>query len=65
MESSAHIGLGGVTYFHAENSACRAAGPAPFELDREDAGDVPVAFSVLPRALRVIVPKLNRGDTHA
>lgn len=65
MQSSAHIGLGGVTYFHTENLVCRAAGPSPFELDGEDAGDALVAFSVLPRALRVIVPKSNRGDTHA
>jgi YegS/Rv2252/BmrU family lipid kinase len=61
----AHIGVGGVTYFQAENLQCRADGPAPFELDGEDAGDAPVAFSVLPRALRVIVPKSNRGDIHA
>jgi diacylglycerol kinase (ATP) len=61
----AHIDLGGVTYFQAGSLMCRAAGPTPFELDGEDAGDAPVAFSVLPRALRVIVPKSNRGDTHA
>jgi diacylglycerol kinase family enzyme len=54
-----------VTYFQAESLVCRAAGPTPFELDGEDAGDAPVAFSVLPRALRVIVPKSNRGDIHA
>ncbi len=65
MESSAHIGLGGLTYLHAENFVRRAAGPAPIELDGEDHGGALVAFSVLPRALRVIVPKSNRGDSHA
>jgi len=60
-----HIGFGDVKYFQAENLACRVTGPTPFELDGEDAGDAPVTFSVVPRALRVVVPKLNRGDNHA
>ncbi|HVM60419.1 MAG TPA: diacylglycerol kinase family protein [Verrucomicrobiae bacterium] len=54
---AAHINLGGVEYFQTETLTCRAAGPAAFELDGEDAGDAPVTFSVVPRALRVIVPK--------
>jgi len=37
----------------------------PFEVDGEDAGDAPVTFSIMPRALRVIVPKLDGGKKHA
>ena len=61
----AHINLGGVKYFQAERLVCRAPGATPFELDGEDAGDAPVTFSVVPRALRVVVPKPTRGDHHA
>ncbi len=53
----AHINLCDVKYFQAENLVCRTTGPTPFELDGEDAGDGPVTFSVVPHALRVIVPK--------
>jgi diacylglycerol kinase (ATP) len=60
-----HIDLGDVKYFQTESLACRATGLTPFELDGEDAGDAPVTFSVVPRALRVVVPKSNRGDNHA
>jgi len=61
----AHIDLCDVKYFQTESLACRSSGPTPFELDGEDAGDAPVTFSVVPRALRVVVPKSNRGDQHA
>jgi diacylglycerol kinase family enzyme len=60
-----HLDLGDVKYFQTESLACHATGPTPFELDGEDAGDAPVTFSVVPRALRVVVPKSNRGDGHA
>lgn len=53
----AHIHLGGVTYFQVERLVCSAPSATPFEVDGEDAGDVPVTFSVVPRALRVVVPK--------
>ncbi len=59
----AHIDLGGVKYFQAERLVCTAPSATPFELDGEDAGDAPVTFSVVPRALRVIVPKSNGGET--
>jgi diacylglycerol kinase family enzyme len=60
----AHVRLHDVQYFQAENFICRTASSdpevgaaaAPFELDGEDIGQAPVQFSVLPRALRVIVP---------
>ena len=54
----AHTRLRDVQYFQADQFICRAASPdsVPFELDGEDAGHAPVRFSVLPRALRVIVP---------
>jgi diacylglycerol kinase (ATP) len=52
-----HIDLGDVRYFQAERVVCRAPSATPFELDGEDAGDVPVTFSVVPGALRVVVPK--------
>lgn len=61
----AHIDLCDVKYFQAETLACRVTGPTPFELDGEDAGDAPVTFSVQRGALRVVVPKSNRGDNHA
>jgi diacylglycerol kinase (ATP) len=52
-----HTRLHDVKYFQAERFECRAAVPGvPFELDGEDAGEVPVRFSVRPRALRVIAP---------
>ena len=59
----AHLDLGGVKYFQAERLVCTAPSATPFELDGEDAGDAPVTFSVVPRALRVIVPKSNGGET--
>ena len=61
----AHIDLGDVEYFQAERLVCTAPGTTPFELDGEDAGDAPVTFSIVPRALRVIVPKLDGGKKHA
>ena len=61
----AHINLAGVKYFQADRLACTASGPTPFELDGEDAGDTPVTFSVVPRALRVVAPVANGGDDHA
>ncbi|HXI84438.1 MAG TPA: diacylglycerol kinase family protein [Verrucomicrobiae bacterium] len=61
----AHIDLGDVEYFQTERLVCTAPGTTPFELDGEDAGDAPVIFSIVPRALRVIVPKLDGGKKHA
>ncbi len=61
----AHIDLGGVKYFQAERLVCNAPSATPFELDGEDAGDAPVTFSVVPGALRVVVPKSNTGDHYA
>ncbi|HTS15985.1 MAG TPA: diacylglycerol kinase family protein [Verrucomicrobiae bacterium] len=54
---AAHINLGDVKYFQAEKLVCRAADPVAIQLDGEDAGDAPVTFSVVARALRVIAPK--------
>lgn len=53
----AHVNLGDVQYFQTERVVCSAPSATPFELDGEDAGDAPVTFSIVPRALRVIVPK--------
>ncbi len=61
----AHIDLGDVEYFQAERLVCTASGATPFELDGEDAGDAPVTFSVVPRALRVVAPKGDGGKHHA
>ncbi len=61
----AHIDLGDVEYFQAERLVCSAPTPTPFELDGEDAGDAPVTFSIVPRALRVVVPKSDGGKHHA
>ena len=49
-----HTTQPGVKYFQAETY--QHDGALPFELDGELAGTTPVKFSVLPRALRVIVP---------
>jgi YegS/Rv2252/BmrU family lipid kinase len=51
-----HVRARGVKYFQAEQVFCGAPGTVPFELDGEDAGQAPVQFSVLPRALRIVVP---------
>ena len=55
-----HTELRDVEYFRVDQCECRAASPVPFELDGEDAGDLPVRFSVLPRALRVVAPPAAR-----
>ena len=60
----AHTRLRDVQYFQADQFVCRVASPdsdagaaaVPFELDGEDVGQAPVRFSVLPHALRVVVP---------
>jgi len=49
-----HTRLRDVRYFQA--ATYTHAGALPFELDGEWIGTTPVTFSVLPRALRVIVP---------
>lgn len=52
----AHTGLRGVEYFQTKQLICSAASAVPFEVDGEDAGDVPVTFSIRPRALQVMAP---------
>jgi len=54
-----HTGFPDVKYFQAKEFVCSAAQPVPFELDGEDAGEVPVRFSVMTRALRVMTPDLR------
>jgi len=61
----AHLGLRGVSYFQTERLICRASGAAPFEVDGEDAGDIPVVFSVMARALHVVAPPARGGNDHA
>jgi YegS/Rv2252/BmrU family lipid kinase len=51
-----HPGLRGVQYFQTEQLVCGGPEATPFEVDGEDAGDGPVTFSVVPRALQVMVP---------
>ena len=60
----AHIDLGDVEYFQAERLVCNASPTTPFQLDGEDAGDAPVMFSIVPRALQVVVPKSDGGKHH-
>ncbi len=52
----AHTKQRGVRCFRSARFTCRAGSSTPLELDGEDAGDVPVLFRVVARALRVIVP---------
>jgi YegS/Rv2252/BmrU family lipid kinase len=55
-----HTRLPDVKYFQTEQFECRCdSTPVPYELDGEDAGEAPVRFSVLPRALRVIAPAVS------
>ncbi|MEI6083574.1 MAG: diacylglycerol kinase family protein [Verrucomicrobiota bacterium] len=54
-----HTGLRGVRYFQTTELHCQSAEGTPCQLDGEDAGDIPVTFTVKPRALRVIV-----GEQH-
>lgn len=61
----AHTRSRGICYFQAKEFSCSAAAPVPFELDGEDAGDAPVRFTVVPRALRVIAPYSEGGNGHA
>lgn len=52
-----HTHLPDVKYFQVEQFECHPdSTPVLYELDGEDAGEAPVRFSVLRRALRVIVP---------
>ncbi len=51
-----HTSFRDVCYFQAEEFVCNAARPVPFELDGELAGESPVRFTVIPRALHVVVP---------
>ncbi len=51
-----HTRWWGVKYFQSARFTCRAAASAPVQLDGEDVGNTPVTFTVLPKALRVIVP---------
>jgi diacylglycerol kinase (ATP) len=60
-----HTGFPDVRYFQAKEFVCSAAQPVPFELDGEDAGEVPVRFSVMTRALRVMTPDLEGTDGRA
>ena len=60
-----HLRLQGVKYFQTEQLVCSATRATPFEVDGEDAGNAPVTFSVVPRALRVLAPQPKRGPDHA
>jgi YegS/Rv2252/BmrU family lipid kinase len=46
----------GCQSFQAEGFALEAPSPVSFELDGENAGQLPARFTVQPRALRVLVP---------
>jgi diacylglycerol kinase family enzyme len=43
-------------HFRSSNFTLRSSSRVALQLDGEYAGDLPVTFSVLPQALRVIVP---------
>lgn len=51
-----HTKLQGVRYFQTEVFTPEVSQALPFQLDGELVGRTPVKFSVIPRALRVIVP---------
>ena len=52
----AHIGLPEVEYFRAERLRIETGVPLAVHADGEVVGRTPVEISLLPRALRVIVP---------
>jgi YegS/Rv2252/BmrU family lipid kinase len=57
-----HIHLPGVLYMSARGGRAWADSgePIPFQVDGELAGTLPVEFELIPRALRVIVPRTSR-----
>jgi diacylglycerol kinase (ATP) len=60
-----HTRLPDVKYFQAQEFECSASAMVPFEVDGEEAGHAPVRFSVVPRALRVIVPEMEGDQEYA
>lgn len=58
-----HIRFDDVSYFQAAEFTCQAKVSVPFEVDGELAGEVPVKFSVKPRALNVIVTPIQGQQT--
>lgn len=50
-----HTGFRDVRYFQTAQLQCSALSGTSFEVDGEFAGDAPVQFSVIPRALQVVV----------
>ncbi len=50
-----HTTFKDVTYFQCERIECTAAEPVPFEVEGDLAGGVPATFSIVPRALRILV----------
>lgn len=60
-----HTKFRDVRYFQTPEFTCAAVPAVPFELDGELAGRGTVRFSVVPRALRVMVPNTDGGNGHA
>lgn len=54
---SGSVSLSDVELLRVRSLSVQSDEPIPFQLDGELAGTTPVEFSVVPRALRVIVPK--------
>lgn len=50
-----HTGFKDVTYFQCERVACTSGERVPFEVEGDLAGEVPATFSIVPRALNVVV----------
>jgi diacylglycerol kinase family enzyme len=57
-----HIHQPGVLYMGAQRGRAYADSGVeiPFQVDGEWAGTLPVDFEIIPRALRVVVPRASR-----
>jgi diacylglycerol kinase (ATP) len=54
-----HTALSDVEYFQTAQARVTSTGPVPVEVDGDVIGTLPVTFKVIPRSLRVLVPRAN------
>ena len=54
-----HTALSDVEYFQTAQVRVTSTGPVPVEVDGDVIGTLPVTFKVIPRSLRVLVPRVS------
>jgi YegS/Rv2252/BmrU family lipid kinase len=52
-----HTALSDVEYFQTAQARVTSTGPVPVEVDGDVIGTLPVTFKVIPRSLRVLIPR--------